>query len=112
MQDLVDDALAGECSISMNMDRNNRVFLVVRHEVLLGTNSALDYTVDDFKVGWVREERDLDRCLLGAVEAVECRAHVVFDITRLLMKFLLVHLRYYALELCEDYILGLLDNVC
>ena len=83
LQGLHNDALPGECSITVDKDRQNRAAfntLLVEH-VLLGSHDTLKHSVDRLKVGGVSRQVHLG--LLARVRGVRTfRAQMVLDITR------------------------------
>lgn len=106
----VNDALAGERSVSVDDDRNDRIPLVVGDEVLLSTGSAHHDRVDCLKVRGIGQQGDLDWNFIWAMSSIKSRAKVVLDVTRT-CKTICVSVGNSALEFRENDILGLLDHV-
>ena len=96
---LLNNAQAGEGSITVEHDRNNGVaFWALVQDVLLSAGDALHDRIDGLEVGWVGSEGDLDFAIAKHLQVVALGAQVVLHVTGAAELAALV----VAVELAED----------
>ena len=110
VQRLGDDALACECGVSVQHQRQNGVAALAGalvQQVLLGANEAFENRVDGFEVRRVRGERDLDVVVTEHLDVRALGTEVILHVAGAVRSGR-VHV---ALELGEDLRVGLADDV-